>query len=187
MAPYTSLGLRSWSTSQPTPRPSITPARMFSTSASAVSTSCRNFSRSPSVGQVEHDAALVAVVVGEPGSEIPFGVLACEWRHLAGQFAPRRLHLDDISPEIGQHHRRPRSGQGMGAVDDADALQRTGVRGCHRRDPLMRGEMLGVGGIQLRHVGVSSILTVRCSAVFRQSSGGASRRWRRGPPARRRQ
>ena len=76
------------------------------------------------IGEIEGYASLVAVVVGEPGTEIPFGVLAGERRHLAGQLTPRRLHLDHVSAQVGKHHRRPWTCQRVGAVDDANTLER---------------------------------------------------------------
>ena len=109
------------------------------------------------VGEVERDAPLVAVVVGEPGAEVALGVLPGERRHLAGQLAPRRLNLDDISAQVGQHHRRPRSRQRMGAVDDANALQRPRVLGGHRGYTLVCGQVRLIGRIQHCHVVVSLI------------------------------
>ena len=76
-------------------------------------------------GEVEHDGALVAVAVGETAAVEPFVVLGQERRGEAGQLALRRLDLDDVGPEVGQHHRRVRPGCGMGHVDDADADQRS--------------------------------------------------------------
>ena len=104
------------------------------------------------VGEVERYASLVAVVVGEPGPEVPLRVLAGERRHLAGEFAPRRFHFDDIGAQVGQHHRRPRPGQRMGAVDDADTLERARILRSHRRNPLVGSQVLFIRRIQQCHV-----------------------------------
>ena len=68
-----------------------------------------------------HDAALVAVQAGEVAvADLPRDLTA------------RRLDLDDLGAEVGQHHRRVRAGQHDPDLENADARQRArrGHRTC---------------------------------------------------------
>src|SRR5262249_34872913 len=64
--------------------------------------------------QIDGDRALPAIPAEEP-------------RQLAERVAVQRLDLDDIRAEIRQHHRRVRSGDVAGQVDDPNPLERRHV------------------------------------------------------------
>ena len=73
---------------------------------------------------VDHDRALVAVdgeVVGAVGTDEVR-------RHAAGDVAHRRLHLDDVGAEVGQHLRAERPGQHLRQIEHAHARQRRRAR-----------------------------------------------------------
>ena len=78
--------------------------------------------RSSRVGaQVELDAALAAIVGDEVRAVLP----AAE---AAERIALRRLDLDDLGAEIGQHQARERRRDHRAQLDDAHALENVGHR-----------------------------------------------------------
>ena len=60
------------------------------------------------------------------GLSVPDGA-----RHLPGGVAGRRLDLDDVGAEIGEHHRAERPGHHLRDVEDAEAFESRGGFG-HR-------------------------------------------------------
>ena len=75
----------------------------------------------PLVGQVEGDRPLVAV-----DRQVVRAVVAAAGRHpLPGVVTGRALDLDDVGPEVAEHHGGVRAGQDPGEVGDHDAGQRS--------------------------------------------------------------
>ena len=70
--------------------------------------------------QVEHDRALVAVVVQERGGEP-----AAPPRDMAGVVARRRLDLDHVGALVGQDHGGQRSRDHRGEIDDPVSVERS--------------------------------------------------------------
>jgi hypothetical protein len=75
--------------------------------------------------QVQHDAALVAVQVEEQRT----GARATAGSDGTQHVAARRLHLDDVGAQVGQHLRGRRPHDDFGDVDDAQAGERPAFAG----------------------------------------------------------
>src|SRR5882757_1387043 len=76
--------------------------------------------------QVEDNRALVAVGDGEGGGHAAFAPA-----HRAREIADAgRFDLDDVGALVGEDHRRHRARDHLGEIDYADAVERSGHRGC---------------------------------------------------------
>jgi hypothetical protein len=92
--------------------------------------------------QVQHDRALVAVVVEERSGE----AAPLVGRGARVVAALRVLHLDDICTLVGQQHRRRRPRHHRGQIDDAIAVQRSrhgGLTFIDRRERVPPSRMAG--------------------------------------------
>lgn len=74
--------------------------------------------------QVEGDAALPPIGVDKHRSDA--GLAAPEAAHRVA--LGRRLHLDDLRPEVAQHHGGERPADETAQLDDTDALERSAAR-----------------------------------------------------------
>ena len=136
--------------------------------------------------QIQRDRALVAVQAQEVG-----GVVADEGRAPASGVVAgaRPLDLDDVGPEVGQHHRGQGSGEDARQVEDAHALERRRVLASSIRagysDP-GRGTM-ALTGCRTAHPwgGAALGTSARMCAVNEESLQRANASWPPCRPARR--
>ena len=150
MLPITRRGLRSCSRSTVKPSRSSTPTRKFSSSTSerrtsAASTPASSASlRSRTIDSLLRLADMKYVesswcAARRPGPGRP---------PRAGVVAGRALHLDHPGPEVAQHHRGLRAGEGTGQVEHDDVGQRplvghAGQPSRRRTGPVGRGWLGG--------------------------------------------